>query len=668
MYIKITKNYVWQKVTVKCCYNLLSRQKKIPFMVKSCASVHLFVYLIYIVASIEYTTAQSIPTVPTDLRFADVSVYLSGAAQLRLQQEIQALYMNHSLVEHDINALRQLTPLWQPYFQDTYLPLDFRYAALPSSTANTAGYWSISPQQAELAGLRVDEAVDERMHPAIAAEKITSYLRNLHEKYQENYLRILLRYIKADGRDSVALKSPEQNNVASVWLDVDSPPLIWKILARKIVVEYEEPTYRPALQYMVYSYQSSGGQTIVNLARQLSLPSERFQPYNDWLKTEVIPIVPSYPVLIWLTPDEFPAVRMADRNSQKTAASFNDLGFPVLMKLLVHENGLRSPAIFYTINGHRGVQAQPCDNVITLAFYGDISVAVFLAYNDLNEQDVVRPGQIYYLERKDRRAKIPFHVMQRNQSLREVSDMYGVRFSSLLRFNSAEPTQRIGTGRIIWLQKKRPRDTPIEYRQLPAIVPVPLPTPEPILIVEEPQLKQLPTDTMARQLVIETKPAVLKLETIAAGPIIPVKEPKTEKSKPAVPAKIHIVKAGQTYYAISQLYSVTPKQLYIWNDLAERIPLEIGQELIVKPAPKLPDSRPKIDAKTTPKPAPERLINRFVVEHVNQVSYYTVKPGQTVYRIALINKVSIDDIMEWNNLKDYTIEVGQKLTIRKPRK
>lgn len=47
------------------------------------------------------------------------------------------------------------------------------------------------------------------------------------------------------------------------------------------------------------------------------------------------------------------------------------------------------------------------------------------------------------------------------------------------------------------------------------------------------------------------------------------------------------------------------------------------------------------------------------------VKYHVVKPGQTVYRVALINGVTVQQVMRWNNLKNYTIEVGQRLVIRK---
>lgn len=44
-------------------------------------------------------------------------------------------------------------------------------------------------------------------------------------------------------------------------------------------------------------------------------------------------------------------------------------------------------------------------------------------------------------------------------------------------------------------------------------------------------------------------------------------------------------------------------------------------------------------------------------------NYYTVKPGDTLYRISLTNKVSIEKLKKLNNIKENYIKVGQKLQI-----
>ncbi|MFC4355724.1 3D domain-containing protein [Chryseomicrobium palamuruense] len=47
---------------------------------------------------------------------------------------------------------------------------------------------------------------------------------------------------------------------------------------------------------------------------------------------------------------------------------------------------------------------------------------------------------------------------------------------------------------------------------------------------------------------------------------------------------------------------------------------------------------------------------------------YTVKKGDTLYRIATTYKVSVANLKSWNNLKTNTIKINQKLKIVKPAK
>ena len=89
-----------------------------------------------------------------------------------------------------------------------------------------------------------------------------------------------------------------------------------------------------------------------------------------------------------------------------------------------------------------------------------------------------------------------------------------------------------------------------------------------------------------------------------------------------------------------------------------------GVKVIPKPnAPRL--AVPNRPTSTT---TGQRIINEARVEtpRFNGTSYYhVVQAGQTVYRVALINKVSIPNIMRWNNLSNYTIEIGQRILIKK---
>ena len=619
--------------------------------------------------------AQSIPETPFDIDFAGVTVHLNEQGRVKLQREIEQLYADRAGLKRDIESLRQLTPLLEPIFKAGRLPMDYRYAVLPfANDEPTIGYWGLTPSRAQSLSMVVSDAVDERYHPIVATRTVVAHLGRLHVM-SDNYVLTLLRYLQ---NDTFANRSIDQVNSTYLVLNAQSPLLIWKIIARKIVFEREEPILHDTQTYLLYEHRTSVGYSLQTISQQLQLDEERLKPFNAWLKAGTIPDKREYPVLVRVTADEFPVMKSREEVHLKpTIFKHTDVGFPTLARLPKSTVVTYESAVFYSINDRLGVQAQPCDNVITLAYYGKITIKTLLSYNELSERDVVQPGHIYYLERKAKRAKVPFHVVEKNQTLHEIADVYGVRLKSLLHFNRFQPNQRIQTGRIVWLRKKRPRQHPIEYRQQP------VDKSEPVPVIEEAPIAtpSNPVDSLLLQ--ITSLPAHITTDKEAPTELSPPNKiiPEDVPEKPVQPVeptekwreelKLHVVRPGQTYYSVSQLYGVPLKQLYAWNNLSERIPLKVGQELIVNVTKKRSSISPKPTGIATVKaPAkPAALVTTSVIKPAEPFSftYYVVQAGQTVYRVALINKVSVPDLMRWNKLTNYTIEVGQKLLIRKPK-
>ena len=627
-----------------------------------------FIIGIPIFLSTSQLLAQSIPEPPFDIDFAGVTVHLNEQGRTKLRREIELLYADRAGLQRDIELLRQLTPVLEPLLKAGQLPVDYRYAILPFTGDEPTGYWGLTPNRAQALKMVVNETVDERYHPIVATETVVTYLRRLHTT-SDNYVLTLLQY----AQNNTLANHTDKVNSTYLLLDPQSPLLIWKIMARKLAFEREEPVLRTNQTYIVYEYRKSVGYSLQTISQQLQLDEDRLRPFNAWLKAGVIPNEKEYPVLIRVTADEFPGMKSrAEVRWKPTMVKQPDVGFPMLTKLPKSTVITYESAVFYTINDRLGVQAQPCDNVITLAHYGKITIKTLLSYNELSAQDVVQPGHIYYLERKAKRAKIPFHVVEKNQTLREIADVYGVRLKSLLHFNRFEPTQRIQTGRIVWLQEKRPRRQPVEYRKQPANDPKPV-------IDEAPVLKpSAPVDSLLLQ--ITTLPAYVMPSKVEPAELtqptknVPEDVAEEETALPDDPTDeekeeltLHVVRPGQTYYGIAKLHGVLLKQLYAWNNLSERVPLKVGQELIVDLTKKRASIPTKPKRITLPKaqPKPAALSTTLPIKPAGRIIYHVVQAGQTVYRVALINKVSVPDLMRWNNLTNFSIEVGQKLLIRK---
>ncbi|WP_375447386.1 LysM peptidoglycan-binding domain-containing protein [uncultured Fibrella sp.] len=676
--------------------------------------------------------AQRLPTIPSEINVGGAAIYLNAQDQQRLQEEINSLYADRVALRNTIEQLQLVESVLGPMLEERSIPADFRYACLPTPSSNGA-YWGLDARKASRLDLRVDNSIDERLNIASSSEAVLTELAALHKTYP-NWVRVLLNFA-AGQRANDPVDATLSND--QVQLTADSPALVWVTLARKIVFEYEIPLLRPnANPFLLYDYRQGRGKSLAAIARELGIEQPRFVPFNEWLRVRVIPTDKVYPVLIRLTSTEYLTVRgqvnsTVQLGQPSQPGSRRDVGFPVLRKLPATTSKdplTRASAQFYEINDLKGIQAQPCDNLITLAYYGEMSVKSFLDINDLTDRDLVRPGEIYYLEPKARKAKIPFHVMQAGQTLREVSTTYGIRMKYLLKYNHLEANQRLQPGRILWLREKRPNNVPAEYQVLPE----PPPQPEPTVaqrkltreneesVIDSPTLPNprlaadSTTDSTATRVVEGSSPASMSASAETVPPFL-----------------YYTVKTGDTHSGVAQRYNLPLSDLMTWNNLSYRKPLVAGQRLIVgkpsgakpaqppvtapiqpdltdpvavtaaeapKPAPitststavtrkpVAPTTRVKpatpartrentesmvdVDRPATPpaKARPERLVNQVRIEtpKVNGNSYYhVVQRGQTVYRVALINKVSVQNVMRWNNLTSYTIEVGQRLLIRK---
>ena len=99
------------------------------------------------------------------------------------------------------------------------------------------------------------------------------------------------------------------------------------------------------------------------------------------------------------------------------------------------------------------------------------------------------------------------------------------------------------------------------------------------------------------------------------------------------------------------MYDLTVDELLALNSLSSSDLLEIGKKLKVKSTPGSQSVTP-----TATKPATESKAT---------VTYHTVAKGETLFRISQQYGVSIEQLKEWNNLKDVGVQIGQKIKLIK---
>lgn len=112
-------------------------------------------------------------------------------------------------------------------------------------------------------------------------------------------------------------------------------------------------------------------------------------------------------------------------------------------------------------------------------------------------------------------------------------------------------------------------------------------------------------------------------------------------------SETHKVQKGETSWRIAKSYGITIAELKEWNDM-ESDTVYADQIIKVK--------NPTLTAKELPKTGSVILENQME---------YIVQPGETLWRIATRNKMTVDEIKSWNQLSSDKIKDGQILKIKK---
>ncbi len=625
--------------------------------------------------------AQDIPTVPDNVMFGGINVKFDNRAKRAIEGDIRSLMSNKRFWEAKMDRAILYFPILEGVLIEEEVPLDFKYLAVQESsltpdavsTSDAVGFWQFKQETAQELGLLVNNQIDERKNITASTRAAARYLKRSNEQYN-NWVSALYSYYLGVGgvKEIIPTKWAYAKEIT---LDGKTDQYVLRFFAHKIALEAGMERYRTANRIVLLEYRKGRGRSFSAIARELSLDPQEIRRYNLWTDADQIPADREYVVALPVASDQINNVRellMISRDDPTTNFAEDDIGFPLLRKASVQLKGRNDP-VFWEINSLPGIQARPGDQASDLAKAAKVRTSSFLKYNDLGSRDPLVPGDVYYLAKKSKKAMVPFHTTREGETIRSISQIYGVRTGRLLKYNRiSNRNQRLQTGRVMWLMKRRPANKPVEIINLPpsgnaaprgtspsVTAPADQPYTQPELVGST---DDIPKNASERR---KYRPKLAdRSNEPTSPPEVTEDTPRDEAvyTKPSNPAATTTPTPPPTRTSTNDRIVIIEQQGT--TDKTPDFDSEPARTSTARPAnPRSSSSTPTASPGNSAN-RPSSTYSRPSASGSANPKYHSVESGQTYYSISKLYNVEVNDILAWNGLTtNDKLAVGQKLVV-----
>jgi LysM repeat protein len=104
------------------------------------------------------------------------------------------------------------------------------------------------------------------------------------------------------------------------------------------------------------------------------------------------------------------------------------------------------------VNGAKCVYAKQGTSLLAIATNHDVQLSRLLEFNDMDEDGLLKKDQVIYLERKEKKGAAEYYVVQKGETLHDVSQNAGVQLQYVLEYNSLSKGSLITAGTKVYLQ------------------------------------------------------------------------------------------------------------------------------------------------------------------------------------------------------------------------
>lgn len=588
--------------------------------------------------------------IPERIVFAGVELQLNSYARGEVSKTVESLSKYPKYFNQKVDRANMFFPIIERVFLEEGLPDDFKYLVLQESSltsdavsaSNAVGFWQFKKESAQEVGLRIDGSLDERKNIVASSRGAAKYMKKNYVRLN-NWIYTVQSYNTGYGGVLSSVKT-EYVGASKMKIDESTHWYVLKLIAHKIAFENYLGKAAPSMTLVEYS--NGNGQSLEEIARQADADPALVKEYNKWLFTTKIPDDRTYTVIIPTPASNVPDV-VAKMGAHMSTPVIHGVTEHKHEPVITPEQLNSKDPIFITWNGLSAVYARKGDNAQELALQADIKLKKFLRYNDMHRYDMVKDGQIYYLEKKKSDATIIFHIVLPGESLFDIAQMYGIKIKSLKNKNRIGDGEAIQVGRKLYLKYDRPDGEAIIIEK-PAPKKTVIITKDPAkkteLVKKTEPVKQIEIVKQPDPVIVKTSPVILDKSIKDSTKITAIKTSVTKASPIDTSQYLgHEVLQGQTLFGIAKQYGYKADSLQVWNAVLLAEGLKTGQYLQIR------------------KPMP-------VTAEASDPNYiiHEVGAGESMYAIARKYNVAVPEILKANYKTDYSISAGQKLKI--PRK
>ena len=539
------------------------------------------------------------------------------------------------------------------------------------SSGRASGIWQIVPGTADHMGLKRNWWYDGRRDPVTATEAALDYLARLEELYDGDWLLAFAAYNAGEGTVNRAIRRNRRAGEPTDFWHLDLPTeterYVPRILALRDLVT--EPTAY-GLEALP-DLPNEPGSAIVALEHQLDMANaaemagisiERLYKLNPGFNRWATP--PNGPQRLVIPADR------ADRFQTRLAETAPDERMRWRRHEVAPGETLSEIASAYQTRVEIVREANDVDGN-TIRVGQDLIVPVA---SESPEKYVLSARQRLQTQRQSRRnGEQRRYTVRQGDSFWEIARRFDVSVRELASWNGMSPgdTLRPGDNLVLWTEQATASNPSADQS-----------SPSPLSNGETTQYTVREGDNLwliarrfdqrvqkiaqwngisidetlqpGQELVVWSGSGNTEGGETASATDQPDTQPSDNDSAVEPRGELHTVREGDSLWQIARQHSVTVDDLTRWNELSEQVTLQPGQELLVQ-APSRRDEENSASSRSSDG-----------TSQAGETVNYTVREGDSLYRIARQFDVTVSQLRRWNNITPESyLQPGQTLRMER---